>query len=183
MKPKKEMAMRIFLALLTALFFAGCAGSGPAVDYDTHVDIGAYDTFNVARSETASIDPLNAERIENAIVDNLTAKGYRFDNGGEFTAVYDIRLLRDVPSNFSFGFGIGGYGSHGGGSVGTSVTPTSDKVEIRIDMVDAKTHKVFWSAAEEATMPDFTTPESRERFFRDVVTRLLAKFPDKKEGA
>jgi hypothetical protein len=163
-----------------AFVLLGCSATGPSIDYDPHADIAAYDTFNVARSESAAIDPLNAERIENAIVRNLTAKGYRFDNGGQFTALYDVRVLKDVPSNFSFGFGIGGYGSHGGGSVGTSVTPTSDKVEIRIDMIDARTHKVFWSAAEEASIPEFTTPESRERFFDRVVSTLLAKFPMKR---
>ena len=162
-----------------AFVLLGCSATGPSIDYDPQVRIDTYTTFNVARSENASIDPLNAERIEKAIVGNLTTKGYRFDPGGEFMAIYTIHILKNVPSNFSIGIGIGSYGHYGGGSLGTSVTPTSDKVKIRIDMIDNKAHKIFWSGAEETTMPTFTTPESRQKFFNAVIYRLLKTFPPK----
>jgi len=159
---------------------AGCAGSSPTVDYNPAFATKTLHTFSVSENRGSNIDPLNSERIRRAIAANLESKGYRpaQAGSGDFIAHYDVYVVEDVPSNFSFGFGIGGYGSHGGGSVGTSVTPTSDKVEIRIDMYDPKSGKVFWNAKVVKSIPDFDSPESREIFWNEVVVKLLETFPN-----
>ena len=140
----------------------------------------ALDSFSVAESSGSNIDPLNSQRISDAIIRNLQAKGYRYTDNGKFTVLYDVYVIKDVPSNFSFGFGVGTYSwDHGGGGVGATVTPSSDQVEIRIDMYDPVSKKVFWTAKMAKKLPDFETPQSRERFFDEVVDTLLKDFPTK----
>lgn len=168
------------LPLFALLLFAGCSASAPKVDYDPAALHRPLHTYAVEESPGSNIDPLNSQRIRRAIEGNLQAKGYRPGAHPDFVARYDVYVVEDVPSNFSFGFGIGSYGHHGGGSVGTSVTPTRDKVGIRIDMFDPESGKVFWTASVNKSMPEFTTPQSRTSFFNAVVHRLLEDFPEAK---
>ena len=177
---KRNLYISIFFWMGVMFLAAGCSSRAPAVDYNPGFSMEALHTFSVSESRGSNIDPLNSERIEKAITTNLRAKGYDPAASGseDFIAHYDVYVVEDVPSNFSFGFGIGTYGSHGGGSVGTSVTPTSDNVEIRIDMYDPKSGKVFWSAKVVKSIPDFDSPQSRESFWNGVVTKLLEKFPN-----
>ncbi|WP_201352750.1 DUF4136 domain-containing protein [Hydrogenimonas urashimensis] len=163
------------------LAFVGCSGKGPSVDYDPSFEASKFSTFSVSESSGSNIDPLNSQRIRSAIVGNLRTKGYRYADKGDFTALYDVYVVKDVPSNFSFGFGIGSYSwHHGGGSVGATVTPSSDQVEIRIHMYDPNDKKVFWSAKVAKKIPDFNSPKSRESFFNAVVDQLLKDFPTRK---
>ncbi len=178
------MTRRFFLGTAVgwaALLLAGCSGGGPRIDYNPDFDPSRLTRFGVMEAPGSRVDPLNAQRIESAIVGNLTAKGYRHDDPVDFVARYSVTVLKDVPSNFSFGFGLGSWGHNGGASIGTSVTPSVDKVAISIDMVDPQNDKVFWSATENETMPDFSTPEERTRFFNAVVYRLLKNYPPHKE--
>lgn len=173
----------VFFFPVTMMFLlAGCAGSAPTVDYDPSFALEGK-KFGVVQTRGGNIDPLNAERIERAVTRSLEAKGYRSDDPVDFLVRYDVTVTEDVPSNFSFGFGIGSYGRHGGGSVGTSVTPTGDMVRIRIEMVDPQSGKVFWSAEKVEALPAFDSPESRERFWNGIVRELLEKFLDTSKGA
>jgi len=177
--PKRSRYTIIMSWMILIFLMAGCASSSPVVDYNPGFSMKALHTFSVSESQGSNIDPLNSERIHKAITANLLAKGYRSTapGGEDFIAHYDVYVVQDVPSNFSFGFGVGTYGSHGGGSVGTSVTPTSDNVEIRIDMYDPKSGKIFWSTKVVKTIPDFDSPQSRESFWNSIIYKLLEKFP------
>ncbi|WP_353662127.1 DUF4136 domain-containing protein [Hydrogenimonas sp. SS33] len=175
---KKSLLYLVTVSILA--FLAGCSAGGPRVDYLPSFKKMALKTFAVEKSPDADIDPLNAERIAGAIEGNLRHKGYTSAVQPDFIARYDVSVVENVPSNVSFGFGIGSYGRHGGGSVGTSITPSRDRVAIRIDMVDPRTRKVFWSTSTQKSMPDFTTPESRRAFFNAVVYELLKPFPEAK---
>ena len=175
---KKSVILLITVTILS--FLAGCSATAPKVDYAPSFKQMALHRFAVEENPEAAIDPLNARRIAEAIEDNLRHKGYLPGSHPDFIARYDVTVAEDIPSNFSFGFGIGSYGRHGGGSIGTSVTPSRDKVAIRIDMVDPLSRKVFWSATVTKTLPSFTTPESRTAFFNAVVYELLKPFPKAK---
>ena len=180
------MTRRLFTLLsvwAAALLFIGCSGGGPTVDYDPDFDPSRLNRFGVMKAPGSRVDPLDAQRIESAVAGNLTAKGYRHDDPVDFVARYSVTVLKDVPSNLSFGFGLGSWGHNGGASVGTSVTPSVDKMAISIDMVDPQSDRVFWSASENETMPDFKTPEDRRRFFNAVVYRLLKNYPRHKENS
>ena len=166
----------LFLPLLILL--GGCGASAPTVDYDPDALRASRRTFAVEEGAGAHLEPLDAERFHRAVTALLKAKGYGPAARPDFIARYDLYVVKDVPSKFSFGFGIGGYGHHGGGSLGTTVTPTEDRLGIRIDMLDVGTRRVFWHAAVEKPMPRFTTPRSRTDFFDAVTRELLKNFPE-----
>ncbi len=173
---KRIILLQCFLCLVLS-----CSGPKKSVDFDPNFPMATLSTFSIAESSGANIDPLNSQRIHEAIQNYLVKKGYTFVNGnkeGDFVAHYNVTVYKDVPSNFSIGIGLGGFSVGGiGGGIGTSVTPTTDKLHIRIDMYDPETKKVFWSASEIKTPSSFDTPEARTEFFTQAIAELLAKFP------
>ena len=164
------------------LLFVGCTATGPRIDVDPDTDLSHLRTYRIAHERTKAIDPLDRQRIEKAIAGNLNAKGYRYSSQADFVARYAVKIVRDVPSNISFGLGIGsGSWRHGGVSVGTRITPRYDKVRLKIELFDTETHKTFWSGVEEEDLPRLTTPRSHERFWNALVYRLLRHFPANNE--
>ena len=82
-----------------------------------------------------------------------------------------------MPSNFSFGFGVGTYSSGVGTSVGTTHNVTKDKESLDINMVDPKTQKTFWRAAVSKKRRDFKSPQERSAYFNKTVASMLKSFP------
>ena len=179
---RRYKMITVALLILPSLIFmlTGCAGPRESVDFDPKFPMEKLMAFFVTQSPDANIDPLNSQRIHDAIVHTLQNKGYEYtsaETGANFIASYHVTIVKNVPSNFSIGFGLGSFGYHGGGGIGTSITPTINETEIRIDMFDPKTRRVFWSAGKVETLPKFESPETRARFFNTVVSQLLEKFP------
>ncbi|WP_457597733.1 DUF4136 domain-containing protein [Hydrogenimonas sp.] len=167
-----------FAVLFLSAFVAGCAAKGPVVDYDPAFDFSKLETFGVMAAEGSRIDPLDSQRIEEAIAADLAAKGYRHDDPADFVVRYKMEVAEDVPSNISFGFGLGSYSwDHGGGGVSVGVTPSSDEVVLTIFMTDPQSGRVFWSASEETELPSLPTPQSRTAFFGSLVAKALHDFP------
>lgn len=168
-----------YIFAFATLFFGGCTALAPRIDYDPAFNATALTTFGVAK-EASTLSPLDNERVEAALVEALEAKGYRFNDGGQqdFHALYRVETFHDVPSNFTFGLGIGG-GSweHGGVQVGTSVTPHHDEIELSIEMVRPGDHRVFWSGRTRAELPALDSPQKRQRFFRQLVEEVLKAYP------
>jgi len=86
-------------------------------------------------------------------------------------------IQEDVPSNVSFGFGVGTYSSGVGTSVGTSRNVTSDKESLFIDMIDPKTKKTFWRAEVSKNRRDYKSPQERTDYMDKTVASMLETFP------
>ncbi len=166
----------LFLFLPILFLLGGCAQKEVEVDYNPRVKITHYQTFRVAERLDAKLSELDLRRVRRAVTVVLKEKGYRPAPTADFTARIDGMIVRDVPSQISFGFGFGGYGPHGGGELGTALTPTEDKLSLRLDMVDTH-NRVFWSASLFEKLPAFKTPQARARFFYQAVEKLLRRFP------
>ena len=166
------------------LALTGCtAPKGPVVDYDPGFEMRGLRHFTVEKAPDAGLSDLDNSRIERAIRIVMNAKGYRYASPADFIVRYSGILVHDVPDNISFGFGIGGYGPHGGGSIGTAVTPTHDLLQLRIDMIDPAARRVFWSAHYNLRPPEkFDDPKARAAFFDTITQKVLKSFPTATKG-
>jgi hypothetical protein len=170
-------AFTTLFAFLTALTFVGCSGKKITTDYDPDFPIASLHTFSLPKSDD-SVDPLNAQRIEDALTRALEAKGYRrVPSGGDFAVSYRMRVLKDVPSNVTIGFGIGGGARNMGVSMGTAKTLTHNEARFEIVMTDPKSGRVFWNASTAKEIDTDATPQEREAYIRDEVERMLQSFP------
>ncbi|MDA3945149.1 MAG: DUF4136 domain-containing protein [Helicobacteraceae bacterium] len=167
-----------YLLPFLLLLFVGCA-SKVKTDYDPMFKTGSLSTFAVVHTSKEGIETLNDERIREAITGVMQQKGYKsaLQDTADFHITYKSALVEDVPSNFSFGFGVGTYSSGVGTSVGTTHNVSDDQEHLDINMVDPKTKKTFWRASVAKKYRNFKSPEERSDYFDKTVASMLTAFP------
>ena len=172
--------MYFYLFPLFLLLLAGCAPKAE-IDYDPLYQSRVLTTFAIVHKSKSGYESLNEERIKEAITAELQAKGYAAEvaERADFHVAFTSVTTEDVPSNFSFGFGLGTFSSGLGTSVGTSHRGRSDQEKMRISMLDPKIQKVFWRTELSKKLPEFTSPQERSDYFTQTVSEMLKEFPAK----
>lgn len=173
-----------YILPLLLFLFVGCA-TKVETDYDPMFKTSALKTFAIVHKSKGGVDTLDDERIHGAITNEMQLKGYESaaQNTADIHVTFQTAIEEDVPSNFSFGFGMGTYSRGPGTSVGTSVgtthNVTNDKESLAINMVDPKTQKTFWRAAVSKKRRDFKSPQERSAYFNKTVASILKDFPSR----
>ncbi|MGB6019854.1 MAG: DUF4136 domain-containing protein [Sulfurimonadaceae bacterium] len=167
-----------YILPLLLLFMVGCA-TKIETDYDPVFETKELKTFSIVHKSQEGVETLNDERIREAITNEMQLKGYEVaaPNAADFHITFQTAIEEDVPSNFSFGFGVGTYSKGSGASVGTTRNVTNDKENLFINMVDPKTQKTFWRAAVSKKRRDFKSPQARSDHFNKTVASMLKDFP------
>jgi hypothetical protein len=149
-------------------------------DYDPEFDITALKTFAIVHDGINEADTLNEERIREAITRELKAKEYALAprKMADFHVTFHTSVEEDVPSNVSFGIGLGTYSGGVGASVGQSTRATHDRGRLTVNMIDPKTGKTFWHAAAADKIDRFESPQERTAYFNKSVAAMLADFPE-----
>lgn len=171
--------------LCLCLTLAAC-GSKPYVDYDTDFAFAEARHFYLEPIEIAN-EPLMGPRVAAAIVSELSARGLSpvdSRQAADIAVTYTI-TASEKPNNsrISIGLGTGGYGSHGGASVGGSVSRPmgSDMLlynTIQIDMYPADSERLVWRSSDAFEIKGVDAAKKAEGAQR-LVTRILADFPPK----
>jgi hypothetical protein len=169
------------LAILLLFLVGGCSSVKVETDYDPAFDTGALETFAIVDEGTKRPDSLNEERIREALIRQIRAKGFKraAPEEADFHIMFYSAVEEDVPSNVSFGVGIGTYSSGVGASVGKSTNVTYDRGKLFINMIDPKTHKTFWRAAATEKLRRFESPRERADYLDKTVASMLKDFPDR----
>lgn len=167
-----------YILPLFLLLLVGCS-TKIDTDYDPSFSTKALKTFAIVHKSKDGVDTLDDERISTAITHELQLKGYESvaENTADFYVTFQTAIEEDVPSNFSFGFGVGTYSSGVGTSMGTTHNVTNDKESLGINVVDPKTKKTFWRASVSKKRRDFKSPQERSAYFDKTVTSMLKTFP------
>jgi hypothetical protein len=166
-----------YLFPLILLLMVGCS-SKVDTDYDPAYQTALLKTFAIVENVKGA-DTLDDERIREAITREMEQKGYTAvsQDAADFHISFLSRFEKDVPSNVSFGFGVGTFSSGVGGSVGTTRNVTNDKETLLINMVDPKTQKIFWRSEVSKKRRDFKSPQARSDYFNKLVASLVKEFP------
>ncbi|MBE0497930.1 MAG: DUF4136 domain-containing protein [Campylobacterales bacterium] len=172
--------MYFYLLPFILLLFTGCAPKAE-IDYDPVYQTKVLTTFAIVHKSKTGYESLNEERIKEAITAELQRKDYAAaaQETADFHVAFSSVTQEDVPSNFSFGFGLGTFSRGLGTSVGTSHRASSDEVKMLITMLDPKTQKVFWRTELSKKLPEFTSPQQRSDYFNETVVEMLKEFPAK----
>lgn len=169
-----------YLIPFILLLLVGCAPKAE-IDYDPLYQTRALTTFSIVHKNKTGYESLNEERIKEAITAELQRKGYLVaaQEKADFHVAFWSVTQEDVPSNFSFGFGLGTFSRGLGTSVGTSHRGSSDEEKMLINMLDPKSQKIFWRAEFSKKQPEFTSPKQRSDYFNEAVAEMLKEFPAK----
>jgi hypothetical protein len=111
----------------------------------------------------------------------MKAKGYTsiHKETADFHIAFATLFKEDVPSNFSFGFGVGSFSNGMGTSLGASHSPTKDEGSLLIRMIDPKTKKTFWQTTFTKSVQNFDSPKERSEYFDKTIAEMLLTFPPK----
>ena len=145
--------IRNTLAAIVLVLVAGCATAPakPEVMKDAQADFGAYKTFGwYPQGNANQTQSIVDGYIRTAITNAMQGKGYVEAPQGaqaDLLIEYDAtaeQKLKEKP--FRIGIGIGGYGSSGGASVGTTTSGVKEVKEgtLVIHVVDPARNTEVW---------------------------------------
>ncbi len=167
--------------LLGATMVAGCTATAPS---KVRVDMAESGLPNCQTFEWLPTEQQPAsfteQRVKSEIMAKLKDKGYT-----EVTEKADCRVtyvldIHERPANKpGVGVGVGGGSGGMGGGIGVTL-PIGKRNEqagtFTIDIVDASQNAQVWSGSLDAT---FLKPELNQDEAREIVARVLEKYPDR----
>ncbi len=164
---------------LVLLLFTGCSSLKVNTDYDPDISLSGLHTYSIIDPTKKSPDTLQDERIIKAITTNLNAKGYRSvaSKEADFHVRFQTEIQYDVPSNVSFGVGVGSFSGNRGASVGASRRPLNDKITLITDILSPSDEKLLWRGDASDNLTQNDTPQERETYIKKLADALLESFP------
>jgi hypothetical protein len=177
----------IGLLLGAATLIGGCVSPAPQPESmrDPNADFNSYKTFgwDTAMSTDASGQPqplsLIDSNIQAAIATELKGKGYEEAAAGttpDLIVSYEKARADKIKSNpFRIGIGVGGVGSHGAASVGTS-TPAAKNVNegtLVAHVIDRARNAEVWTGRVSRELSGDVEPT----LIQSAVAELFREFP------
>ena len=171
--------MKYLLLTLAALFMTACSTLSTNVDYDTHYDFKNIHTFAVVHKAKEGENTLNNERIEQALINTLKHKGLKESNSKDADLIFlyhtNVQNKTDIYTDYQ----MVGYGRYGGVVISTPRAYNYDEGKLIIDAYDSKLNKTVYRAVALDELPEKKTPQEREAYINEVVTKTLKSFPPK----
>lgn len=177
------------LALGAATVTGGCASSAPRSEsmLDPAADFKSYKTFGweTAASTDASGQPqplsIIDSNIQTAIATELKGKGYEEAAVGtnpDLVVSYEKAREQTLKNNpIRIGIGVGGYGGHGGASVGASSASVKnvDVGTLVVHVIDRARNAEAWTGRVSGELSKGGTVEPA--VIQSAVAELLREFP------
>jgi hypothetical protein len=171
-----------------ALLLAACSSVTISTDYDPGTDFSALETYawlprKAGRPQDPRLDStLLHERIRDAVESQLAQRGYRKTAPGraDFLVAYHTAIERKMDVDTIYrGYGYG-HGAWGWGAGHETVVYQYDQGTLLLDVLDPKAHRLLWRGSASAVVREESTPEKRAQGIREVVAKLLDRFPPEK---
>lgn len=171
-----------FAAIALALV-AGCATAPaePATMKDVQADFSAYRTFGwYPQANSGQTRSIVDGYIRTAIENEMQRKGYLLapeDATPDLLIEYEAASEEKLKSKpFRIGIGIGGYGSSGGASVGTSTSGVKEVKEgtLVIHVVDPARNKEVWRGTVSRELKEGTVDQGA---VNEAVVDAFTDFP------
>jgi hypothetical protein len=170
--------LKFATVLLIAIVFTSCTSVRVAVDYDRQADFSSYTSYAFYKPgiDQAEISTLDKKRILRAINSELAAKGLNKNESPDLlVSIFTKENQRvDVYNNY-YGWGWG-WNPYWYGGWGSSVS-TSTEGSLFIDLIDAKTNELVWQGLGTAQLITNGNIEKKEKRIREIVQKILMKFP------
>ncbi len=177
------------LIVVTALFMASCSGIRVRQDYDPVSNFDDLTTFAWAADVQAKTgdpridNPLRDDRIRRSLEGLLHEKGYGIQVDGipTFYVRYRYDLRRKIESRGStghFGFGMGGYGHHGGAALSTGYSVDDfDEGTLTIDFLKGISGPLIWRGSGTHRFTEYNEPDKSSAVIHALVEKTLDQFP------
>lgn len=170
----------IVLAATTVIAGCATAPAEPESMIDERANFASYETFGWLEYEGAEPLSIVDTRIRAAITAEMLGKGYVEALAGataDLLLDYQAARAEKVKNKpFSVGFGVGSYGSSGGGSISTRTSSVENVIEgsLVINAIDSARNAEVWRSAISRELGN--EPASSD-IIQEVVTEVFSDFP------
>ncbi|WP_129641737.1 DUF4136 domain-containing protein [Peristeroidobacter agariperforans] len=167
--------------LLGATLLAGCTATAPS---KVRVDMAETGLPNCQSFEWLPTQQqpasLTEQRVKSEVMSQLKQKGYtQAAEKGDCRVTYALDIYERPANKPGVGVGVGGGSGGVGGGIGVTL-PIGKRAEqagtFTIDIVDTAKNAQVWSGSLDAS---FLKPEPNEDETREIVARILEKYPDR----
>jgi len=159
----------------------GCSAVSVSSDYDLNVDFSKYKTFYIHTGELQGSKlesvPLVKKRVLDAIESELLKKSFTKQDSTKadmtvFALANTAEKMNVNSYGYSYGYGWGPYPY--GRNIDVSYYTQGSLI---IDFVDNKKNELIWRGIGTAVIQDRGTPEEKEQFINDAITKILDQYP------
>lgn len=170
--------MKNLILLSGLLLLTACGPSKVKYDFDRQVDFSKYRTYDIYPELKSGLNELDEKRVVEQLERVLGLEGIRKSENPEvYINFYSNQY--ETPSNKSIGVGLGTFGRRVGGTVSGGI-PIGGNVlneNLTVDMIDVNTGSMVWQGSISSAVSKRQTPEERELFIGDLLSRIFQKYP------
>lgn len=170
--------MKNLFFLLGLFFLIACGPSKVKYDFDKQANFSKYRTYHIYPEVKSGLSELDEKRVVEQLERVLSLKGIRKSDTPDMYVNFFSNQF-ETPSNKSIGVGIGTFGRRVGGTVSGGI-PVGGNVlneNLTIDLIDVETGSMVWQGSISSSISRRQTPEERELFLGDLLTRIFQKYP------
>ena len=167
--------------LIILIAIAGCSSISVTSDYDIYADFNSYKSFHIYRGvlKDSKLEkvPLVKKRILESIKSVMQSKGFtETDSLKADLTIYALANTAEKMNVNSYGYGYGyGWGPYPyGRNIDVSYYTQGSLI---IDFVDNEKDELIWRGIGTAVVQDKGTPEEREKYINEAVTKILEQYP------
>ena len=166
--------------MLLVLLFTSCHVIRVQTDYEKGTDFLNYSTYNYFSDLETGLSELDEKRLIKILDAAMQAEGILLSEEPDFLINIESGIYK-TPRNNNVGVGVGGTGRNVGGgvSVGIPIGQANVQREIIFDFVDSQKDMLFWQATSKSSLNESATPVEREKKLKDIVAKVLSKYPPK----
>jgi len=166
--------------MLLVLLFTSCHVVRVQTDYEKETDFSNYATYNYFSDLETGLSELDEKRLIKVLDGAMRTEGILLSEEPDFLINIESGIFQAPRSN-TVGVGVGGAGRNVGGgvSVGIPMGQANVQREIIFDFVDSQKDLLFWQATSKSSLNENATPVEREKKLKDIVEKVLSKYPPK----
>lgn len=155
-----------------------CSSSKVITDYDSQINFDDFKTYSFFEDAGKGLNELDVKRVTESIKYELDLKGLQEVENPDFY-INVISNISEVQNNNTIGIGIGGGGNNGGFGISGGIPIGGKKLneELIIEFVNAKTNSIIWEGILNSTIKEKRSPEEKVLHFKNIIPKILAKYP------
>lgn len=170
------------ISFLLLLVLMSCSSNKVFVDFDSSVNTLNFKTYQFYEDVGKGLNELDIRRVEKSINSYLKQNGFQESENPDFYINFISNKSLSSNSN-NIGIGIGG--RRGGVSLSGGIPIGAKKVneEFVIELVNAKSDKIFWEGTLVSKISERISAEKKEIHYNEVVTKILTEFYKQKKSS
>jgi len=168
--------------VLFLLLFLSCSSTKIVYDYDVSTNFKQYKTYSFLEEIGDGMNNLDINRFIDALDSELTKAGIKKAEQADIFINFSAKKMQP-RQNENVSVGISG----GGGNIGIGISKgffirgKMIEEELTIDFIDVKTDQLIWQGISVVKIKEQMTPQKRTVYFKEIIAKILSKYPPKKK--